>query len=328
MPWKGVAALIRVVATLPYVRLLIVGDGPLRPDLEALAQSTGGERVVFLGHVPHEKVRQLLGEADVFVLNSTYEGLPHVVLEAMAAGAPVIATNAGGTGEVVEHDVTGLLVSVGDELALRAAIERLRTDPALAQRLAIDAKRRLETRFSFDTMVRETEAVLEECAGLRRGLSVLSLGFTRGLWEGEETEDYQRMMGYGALLERYVIVANSYKRHGLAPRRFAANIEAIPTNAFTPLDSLLRMFWICWRVLRQRKTSLIQAQDPCFSGPVAVLLGKLFRLPVVVCVYGPMFTTNTGCAVIGRTVCSGSSAAGRFGRHAVSRLMAASRRAG
>ena len=59
------------------------------------------------------------------VLNSTYEGLPHVVLEAIAAGIPVIATDAGGTGEVVEHQVTGLLVRVGDSAGLRAAIEEL-----------------------------------------------------------------------------------------------------------------------------------------------------------------------------------------------------------
>src|SRR5581483_1681172 len=172
---------IRVVADLPGTRLLIAGDGPMRAELEGLARSRGAaERVFFLGQIPHAQVQSLLGRADLFVLNSSYEGLPHVVLEAMAAGTPVIASNAGGTGEVVEHNRTGVLVPVGDDAALKAAIVRLCTEPLHARRLAAEASRFLAARFAFPTMVRATENVLLEGAGLTRGLSVLSLGFTRG----------------------------------------------------------------------------------------------------------------------------------------------------
>ncbi|MGH7551753.1 MAG: glycosyltransferase, partial [Longimicrobiales bacterium] len=106
-----------------------------------------------------------LRQADAFVLNSTYEGLPHVVLEAMTAGAPVIATNAGGTGEVVEDEVTGLLVPVGDATVLRSAVERLWRDPALGSRLTSEAARRLQRHFDFDAMVDATEALLAAEAG-------------------------------------------------------------------------------------------------------------------------------------------------------------------
>ncbi|MEA3213638.1 MAG: hypothetical protein QOE70_6695 [Chthoniobacter sp.] len=119
------------------------------------------------------------------------------------------------------------------------------------------------------------------------GLSVLSFGSTRGLWEGESAEDLQRMLGYAEHLDEYVIVANSYKRHGLQPRRLAPHVEAIPTDAFCAFDSLLRMLWIGWDVLRHRKITLIQAQDPFYLGLVAWLLGKSFGLPVNVCLYGP-----------------------------------------
>ena len=84
------------------------------------------------------------------------------------------------------------------------------------------------------------------------GLSVLSFGYTRGLWEGEGAEDFQRMMGYAEHLDEYVIVANSYKRHGLKPRRLAPNVEAIPTDAFCFADSFFRMLRIGARVLRER----------------------------------------------------------------------------
>jgi glycosyltransferase involved in cell wall biosynthesis len=161
VPWKCVDALIRLLPELPTTRLVVAGGGDLRAELEELARTTGvAERVVFLGDVPHAEVRGTLQQADAFVLNSSYEGLPHVVLEAMAAGVPVIATDAGGTGEVVEHETTGLLIPIGDTAALKSAIERLWADLGLAQRLVATAADRLVVRFDFDAMVAATEAVL------------------------------------------------------------------------------------------------------------------------------------------------------------------------
>ena len=119
------------------------------------------------------------------------------------------------------------------------------------------------------------------------GLSVLSFGYTRGLWEGEGSEDFQRMTGYAAHLDDYVIVANSYKRHGLKPRQLAPGVKAIPTNAFCFADSFFRMLRIGARVLRERRITIIQAQDPGFTGLAAALLGWRFGVPVNVCVYGP-----------------------------------------
>lgn len=162
VPWKGVAALVRLLPELPNTRLVVAGDGHLRAELEALARSVGvSDRALFLGDVPHRLIAGYLAQVDAFVLNSTYEGLPHVVLEAIAAGIPVIATNAGGTGEVVEHDVTGLLVPVGDDAALRAAVEQLWTDPALCQRLVAEAAARSRVHFDFEAMVNATEATLQ-----------------------------------------------------------------------------------------------------------------------------------------------------------------------
>ena len=83
----------------------------------------------------------------------------------MTAGAPVIATNAGGTGELVEDQVTGLLVPVGDATALRAAVQRLWREPALGPQLTAEAARRLQTHFDFDAMVGATEALLAAEAG-------------------------------------------------------------------------------------------------------------------------------------------------------------------
>ena len=116
-------------------------------------------------------------------------------------------------------------------------------------------------------------------------LSVLSFGFTRGLWEGDSAEDVQRLRSYAEQLDDYIVVANSYKHHRLAPLKLAANFEAIPTNAYCSIDSFLRMLRIGWSMLRSRRISLIQAQDPFCTGLVAVLLARCFGQPVCVCVY-------------------------------------------
>ena len=168
MPWKGVDALIRLLPAVPETRLVIAGDGYMRAAYTTLASTCGvAERVHFLGDVPHPAVREYLRQADAFVLNSTYEGLPHVVLEAMAAGVPVIATDAGGTGEVVEHNVTGLLIPVGDASALQGAVERLWSEPELGRQLSAEAARRLHAHFDFEAMVDATEAILAANAGAR-----------------------------------------------------------------------------------------------------------------------------------------------------------------
>jgi glycosyltransferase involved in cell wall biosynthesis len=161
VPWKGVDGLIRLLPELPEMRLVIAGDGHSRDQLQALTHSIGVEsRVLFLGDVPQDAVTAYLTQADAFVLNSSYEGLPHVVLEAFAARTPVIATAAGGTAEIVQHNITGLLVPVGDSAALKSAIEQLWHQPELGRRLANEAAERSREHFDFDAMVASTEETL------------------------------------------------------------------------------------------------------------------------------------------------------------------------
>ena len=175
VPWKCVDAIIRRLPHLPDTRLVIAGGGILEKELAALAAALGvTARTVFLGHISSAEVRQRMRGVDAFVLNSTYEGLPHVVLEAMSAGIPVIATNAGGTGEVVEHEVTGLLIPVGDETALQAAIERLWSDSGLIERLTTTAAERLAAHFDFNAMVDATAATLRAAIAPAGSLSALT----------------------------------------------------------------------------------------------------------------------------------------------------------
>lgn len=159
VPWKGIEGLIEVAADHGW-SLRIVGDGPLGGELEVLARQCGAQ-VSFAGHVTHEQVSDEIRNARLFVLNSTYEGLPHIVLEAKAVGVAVLASDAGGTPETIRHGENGWLVPVGDNTALAAGIRRLLGDNTERSQLAEAARRQVADQFSFATMLAGTEAVLQ-----------------------------------------------------------------------------------------------------------------------------------------------------------------------
>jgi glycosyltransferase involved in cell wall biosynthesis len=173
VPWKGLGLLIRLIGDLPHTRLVIIGEGPLRSSLERQAREMGvASRVFFMGRLAPSEVAGCLAAADLFVLNSTYEGLPHVVLEAFAAGVPVVATAVGGVPEVVQHGQNGWLVTPGQDTALREAVQRLISDIPLRRKLIEGGQRTLVEKFAWPRLVSETEEALMRALharGLARG---------------------------------------------------------------------------------------------------------------------------------------------------------------
>lgn len=153
---KGVEDLVKAMDVLQHVRpdylTMIAGDGPLRERLEDRAAAFElGRRIRFLGH--REDVPRLLAAADLIVLPSRYEGLPNIVLEAMQLGKPVVATQAPGTTELVVDQVTGLLVPIGQPVALAQAIMAVLDDPERAQRLGAAGRDRVAADFDADAMI-------------------------------------------------------------------------------------------------------------------------------------------------------------------------------
>ena len=140
-------------------RLLIVGDGPRRAELEAAAKREGvAARVEFLG--TQAEPLAWLARADVFVQSSHFEGTPTAVLEAMACGVPVVATDVGGTPEVVEHERTGLLVQP-DERAFASAIERMLGDRELRESCRGNARAAVEA-YDAPRIARRYESLFRE----------------------------------------------------------------------------------------------------------------------------------------------------------------------
>jgi len=166
-PQKDVGTLLQAFARLPAgTQLLVVGDGPDRPALQRRAQRLGG-RLRFTGFVPHAQVPAVLAHVDVLVLPSLYEDLSSALIEAMAAGLPVVATRVGGTADLVRHGVNGLLVAPRDPAALAAAISQILADPAAAARMSA-AARRTAAAYAWPDLARQVLEVYRQLASSGR----------------------------------------------------------------------------------------------------------------------------------------------------------------
>lgn len=163
-PEKDLGTLLKamsmVIVTFPRARVWLAGTGELESELKALARTLGiGHAVRFLGLV--SDVRPILAATDVFVLSSTTEGLPMSLLEALAAGVPVVATRVGGIPTVVKHRETGCLVPACDARLLADEITYLFQHPQQAREMCIRGREVVEREFSVARMARETERVYQ-----------------------------------------------------------------------------------------------------------------------------------------------------------------------
>lgn len=162
VPQKGQNYLIdaasRLIGRYPTLKILLLGDGPLEAELKAKTEALRlGKNINFLGL--RSDVPELLSLCDIFILPSIYEGLPLVVLEAMAASRPVIATNVEGTRELVSDGVEGLLVSPKSADHLAEAIDNLLSNPDAAQAMGNNGRKKVYNTFRLEQMVASTEAI-------------------------------------------------------------------------------------------------------------------------------------------------------------------------
>jgi glycosyltransferase involved in cell wall biosynthesis len=167
VPLKQVNQIIQAIAQCDGIGLIIVGDGPEYGHLEDLVRTWNlADRVYFAGRRCRAETLSLMAACDLFVLNSTHEGFPHVVLEAMSLGLPVIATAVGGTPEAIQNGENGLLIAPTGNGVLPKTLLRLVSFPLERQRLANGARHTIE-RFCPTAMIEGTENALRYSVSLR-----------------------------------------------------------------------------------------------------------------------------------------------------------------
>jgi glycosyltransferase involved in cell wall biosynthesis len=164
-PVKGVKYLItamkKILEEMPDVRLILVGDGKERENLVELSKQLSIVKYVrFVGKIPHEKVKNFMQDADVFVLPSLSEGLPNVILEAMACGLPIVASRVGGISNIITNDINGYLVEVEDTDDIANKIILLLNDQALRKKIS-ENNRQIVKKYSWENIIIELEKIYE-----------------------------------------------------------------------------------------------------------------------------------------------------------------------
>ena len=163
VPWKNINGLIDAVSKLDDIGLVIVGDGPDRQELETFTNRLGlRERVYFTGQRNKKETLNIMCACNIFVLNSSYEGFPHVILEAMALGLPVVATDVGGISEVIIDGENGFLINFSESSEdLEPFLKRLIKKGELRTMLANNGRSHILKKFNASIMLKETEEILK-----------------------------------------------------------------------------------------------------------------------------------------------------------------------
>lgn len=164
--WKGFEALIEIMQDLikinPNFKMFIIGEGPNKKNLESrIANYDLNDKIILTGKLSHSEVLARLKAANIFVLNTAYEGLSHQLLEVLDAGVPIITTNVCGNPEVVTDSENGILVGYNDKTALKEAILKIWRDKDLARKFVINGKKTLD-KFVLEKMIEQTINVLKK----------------------------------------------------------------------------------------------------------------------------------------------------------------------
>lgn len=163
IPRKGLDYLLHALKKVSDVQCAIVGDGPQREHLLSLTRTLGlQDRVVFTGYVPKEDLKHFYVAADFFVLPSLAEGLPLVVLEALATGTPIIASKVAGIPDIIQEGYNGLIVPPKDVELLAVAIQKLAHTPDIQKKMGAHARQTVSQEFSWKSIAKEVLRVYEK----------------------------------------------------------------------------------------------------------------------------------------------------------------------
>ncbi|MBI4003951.1 MAG: glycosyltransferase [Candidatus Omnitrophica bacterium] len=284
-PRKGHHVLFEAVRRLlprwPTLHGVVIGDGPSRQSLEAQARALGiAERVRFVGL--QRDIPAWLSALDLFVLPSLEEGAPIAVIEAMAAGCPIVATAVGGVPELITDHETGLLVPPGDVDALAEAIATLCADRVLAARLGQAAKERFHERYDLRQVVRRTEALYERLLAHRRGERLKVLEVSTSLDPGGVTTYLAGLVRSLPRAQFEVALASGVERFQADLVR-QLDVPHYPVHLTKSIDPLKDVLALCElvRLIRRRRFDVVHT-NMCKADLVGGLAARLCRVPLLI----------------------------------------------
>jgi glycosyltransferase involved in cell wall biosynthesis len=230
-PEKGVYELLRAMVRLPHTPLIIAGDGPERPRLEALARELNLNNVLFEGMVHGEKLQQLIAGCSFSVFPShAYETLGKSILESYAWGRPVIASDLGSRRELVQHGVTGLLYADGDREQLAHSIGFLFDRPDLIDKMGAAARSRVKANHDPDQHMEKLLELYDRLTSSKRGLSFSAVA------EQPRPRRSVRVafIGGRGVVSKYSGIESYYEQAGHELARLGHEVTVYCRSYFTP----------------------------------------------------------------------------------------------
>ena len=230
-PEKGVYELLRAMVRLPHTPLIIAGDGPERPRLEALARELNLNNVLFEGMVHGEKLQKLIAGCSFSVFPShAYETLGKSILESYAWGRPVIASDLGSRRELVQHGITGLLHSDGDREHLAHSIGFLFDRPDLIDKMGAAARSRVKANHDPDQHMEKLLELYDRLTSAKRGLSFSAVA------EQPHPRRSVRVafIGGRGVVSKYSGIESYYEQAGHELARLGHEVTVYCRSYFTP----------------------------------------------------------------------------------------------
>lgn len=280
VPWKGFGTLIELMRELPGWRLVIVGDGPEQHNLTLKIKNLALEdRVVLAGSVPRESMEQYLSDAAVFVLNTSFESFSFQVVEAMAAGVPVVTTKIGNLKEIIEDGKEGLLVEPNNKKQLAEAIQRFDVYNEDFRLQVIRSALSKAEQFSLEKTVSALSSVLNHRQSFKT-FKVLMLSTDQKILTSGSIAR-QRMLDYAAGFQELHIILYTTSSAGFkATESVGKNVFVYPTNSWQKWTAGWAAYSLSKKLLEQGGPWVITAQDPFETGWIASRLARRFRIPL------------------------------------------------
>lgn len=288
VPWKGFEELIFVMRevreAVPNTQLVIVGDGPDRGKLERFVLEQGLETVVHLpGKVAHDELPELYGTAAAFVLNTSYEGFSHQLVEVMGAGLPVATTPAGGNRELCRDGENSILFPVNDLSTMKEAIIRLLTDIPFAEKIRNQAKEDVK-KFSEEGMVNETLALFKRITG-EHGNAIVNISLDETILN-PDSSSYRRMLAYAEGISAFTSVILGKGTH-LPLKKLGTNLFGVRFGGASKISAFVRTLWkIKSLKFLPEKPTVISSQDPFFAGLIAWRLAMICKANLIIELHG------------------------------------------
>lgn len=279
----------------PNTTFVIIGNGDQKPKLHHLIKKLHlTKNFKLLSSIDYNQIPQFFKSADLFVLSSYQEGLPRVLMEASLAKTPIVTTQINGVADLISNGKSGLVVPIHNPKKLASAITRLLNQPKIGRQLATNAYQKATTYLDFQASLNTLLASWRQLSPSHPNNSTHQSHLPQILFI---STDSQFLNSKSPVFQRHQTLAQHFNHldvivlsQGYHQPISQDNLSVIPTNSVTKWLYWFDAFKITNRLSKIKVIDLVSAEDPFFTGLIALIISKLFRLQLLIQVHADFFS--------------------------------------